>query len=190
MFNFLLPIQQALRPYDLDLQRAPFGNEFVWGVVNLNGDSIAELATTYSAEDVAAYKRIMGALSSSDNHRITAIEATVAIQFLDNKAIKYTASKAQALLNQFLEDRWLHQYEGSRGAIALGPKAVLDLREYLLDERLFDECKFCSGLIVLEGQIRCPGSTTGECPIVLHRHCAVTLETCPTCKLVLSIKDE
>lgn len=185
MFNFILPIQQVLRPYDLDLQRVFFGDEFLWGVVNLNGDAIAQLATTYTAEEVAAYKRVMDCLSSAPGHHITALEATMAIQRTD-ASIKCTASKAEAILAEFLDDKWLHQLNDRKGPVVLGPKAVLELRTYLVEERLFSECTFCAGLIVNGSQMGCSGFTTGQCPVVLHEQCGRTLGACPTCKAPLS----
>lgn len=61
MFNFVLPIQHSLRHYGMDLSRLYFlpSEEYIWAIANLNSDPISQLATTYSATEVAIFKKIV-----------------------------------------------------------------------------------------------------------------------------------
>jgi len=191
MFDFILPVQHALRPFDLNLVRRKFAgsDEHVWGVVNLNGDAIAQLATSYTADDVHCYKRILRALSEEPRHQKYQMDLALLIQRGGGEhqgsqpaaPSKYTASKAEALLNSFVQDNWLHRLE-INGKIMLGPKAILELKTFLLEERLFSLCTFCKEFIILGHTFSCSGNVEGKCQTVLHEQCGQTLRSCPTCK--------
>lgn len=61
MFAFVRPIKDEIRPFDLDLERMYFEgyDAYIWGLVNKNGDAIAQLATSYTAVEVAIFKKIV-----------------------------------------------------------------------------------------------------------------------------------
>lgn len=109
MFDFILPVQHALRPFDLDLMRVYFlaADEYIWGVANTNGDSIAQIATSYNANDIAAYKRILAALSEAPLHEANTLQLALKVQ--KSESSNYTASKAEELIESFISDFWLHR---------------------------------------------------------------------------------
>lgn len=147
MFDFILPVQQALRPFELDLMRVYYlaTDEYIWGVVNTNGDSIAQAATSYTPNDIAAYKRILAALSDAPLHEAKTLQLALKVQ--KSESSNYTASKAEELIESFIADFWLHRIEPSR-MITVGPKAVLELKAYLSEHNLFEDCSFCKNMIV------------------------------------------
>lgn len=61
MFDFVAPVRNALRAFDLDVARVHFhaADEYMWGVQNLSGDAIAQLATSYTATQVGVFKKIV-----------------------------------------------------------------------------------------------------------------------------------
>jgi hypothetical protein len=109
MFDFILPVQQALRPFDLDLMRVYFlaADDYIWGVVNTSGDSIAQTATSYNANDISAYKRILAALSEAPLHEANTLQLALKVQ--KSESSSYTASKAEELIESFVDDFWLHR---------------------------------------------------------------------------------
>ena len=109
MFDFILPVQQALQPFDLDLMRIYYlaTDEYIWGVVNTSGDSIAQTATSYSAHDIAAFKRVLAALSEAPLHEAKTLQLALKVQ--KSESSNYTASKAEELIERFIDDFWLHR---------------------------------------------------------------------------------
>lgn len=113
-----------------------------------------------------------------------------------------TASLAEDLLRSFLQDCWLYR-SAANGKILVGPKAVLELQSYLLEEQLFAACGFCKSLIVSGRTSSCSAGETGEdgengenagcgesgengrskaCSAVLHECCAKKASECPGCR--------
>lgn len=59
MFAFINPIRDEIRSFDLEINRlfCPPLNSYIWGIININGDEIAQLATSFQPAEVVLYKK-------------------------------------------------------------------------------------------------------------------------------------
>jgi hypothetical protein len=167
MMAFINSVKDEIRPFDLDIIRLYFNpwSTYCWGIVNINGDAIAQLATSYSATEIMAFKKILQVLSNRPPFQSTELDLKLALT--SSKTYELTGTKAEALIGQFLADEWLtKQYDllfniiyiyiylcrVHNGKIVLGPRAALELKSYLLEEKLYEDCAFCKNLIT-SGQV-------------------------------------
>ncbi len=108
--DFLLPIQAAVRPLDLEIVRSLYNgqNSYVWGMINVKDDEVAKLKTitAFSATEITVYKKVLKRLSLLPQHHDTTLKLAV---FVRDSEEKYTASKAESLIQRLLEEMWLYK---------------------------------------------------------------------------------
>lgn len=107
MMTFINSVKDEIRPFDLDIMRVYFNpwSTYCWGIVNINGDAIAQLATSYSATEIMAFKKILQVLSNRPPFQST--ELDLKLSLTSSKTYELTGTKAEALIGQFLADEWL-----------------------------------------------------------------------------------
>ncbi|PKX89453.1 non-structural maintenance of chromosomes element 1 family protein [Aspergillus novofumigatus IBT 16806] len=190
---FDLEIRSTLRQLQIDQQlNGTTQAERVYALVNTTSDPLMQLATTYSADEIAFIKRVLDAIfdtyntrrceamvvsgiqamqlakASSDSSRRESQAATQQTQ--GGAAQSLTMSQAEMVLKQLEEEGWL---EKSR-------KGFYSLR------RRVDKIKFCAACkdIITVGQ-RCGNR---DCSGRLHDMCTRNFfrmrqaEQCPVCK--------
>lgn len=107
IMTFINSVKDGIRPYDLDIVRVYFNpwSTYCWGIVNINGDAISELATSYSATEIMAYKKVLQVLSTKTAFQST--ELDLKLSLTSSKTYDLTGTKAEALIGRFINDDWL-----------------------------------------------------------------------------------
>ncbi|KAJ5261299.1 hypothetical protein N7478_011894 [Penicillium angulare] len=169
----------------------------VYALVNTTSDSLTQLATSYSADEIAFLKRVLDCMFEKNNTRIcegmvitpmeavnlrTATEANRRRSTIgetqpaqDGAANNLSLTQAETMMNQLVEEGWFEKSEKSY--FSLSPRGLMELRGWLVaeynddesDGRRADRIKFCAACkdIITVGQ-RCGDR---ECPGRLHDHC-------------------
>ncbi|EAL86524.1 hypothetical protein KXW98_005744 [Aspergillus fumigatus] len=194
---FDLEIRSTLRQLQIDHHiNETTQAERVYALVNTTSDALMQLATTYSADEIAFIKRVLDAIfdtyntrrceamvvsgiqamqlakASSDSSRRESQAATQQVQ--GGAAQSLTMSQAETVLKQLVEEGWLEK--SRKGYYSLSPRGLMELRGWLIatynenDEgRRVDKIKFCAACkdIITVGQ-RCGNR---DCSGRLHDMC-------------------
>ena len=211
----------AVSPFDLEIrsilsQKVPTGQvngngnqanpERIFALVNTTSDPLMQLATTYSADEIAFVKRLLDAMFDTYNTRrlqAMVVSATQAIQLARVTASEGSSrresqgggqiqalsmTQAETVLKSLVQEGWLEM--SRKGYYSLTPRALIELRTWLVsmynEDGEADRIKFCAACreIVTVGQ-RC---AKRECPGRLHDMCMRNVfrvqqaEKCPVCK--------
>lgn len=170
-FNvFVADANRRLSPLDLEI-RSTFHQqtrERVYSLINTTSDSLTQLATTYTADEIVFVKRLLDAMFDGQNNKgrreamclsgIDAIHAGRAQKRREtqegNGATQSSASTlstrdAEAMLAKLVDEGWLEKSRA--GFYSLSPRALMELKGWLIDtyndedddgERR-DKIKFC-----------------------------------------------
>ncbi|KAI1618692.1 Nse1 non-SMC component of SMC5-6 complex-domain-containing protein [Exophiala viscosa] len=212
-FNvYIAEANRRLSPLDLEI-RSTFHQqtrERVYALVNTTSDSLTQLATTYSADEIVYLKKLLDAMFDGQNNKgkreAMCLSGIEAIQVGRSQSRRETqngnatqstagmlaARDAEAMLTKLLEEGWLEK--SRQGFYSLSPRALMELKGWLIDTyndededgEKREKIKFCHACkeIVTVGQ-RCPRR---ECPCRLHDICTQNFfrvqrsQTCPICK--------
>ncbi|GIJ86859.1 hypothetical protein Asppvi_005757 [Aspergillus pseudoviridinutans] len=194
---FDLEIRSTLRQLQIDEQvDGSTQAERVYALVNTTSDPLMQLATTYSADEIAFIKRVLDAIFDTYNTRrseamvvsgIQAMQLAKASSDSSRRATQgatqqnqggavqsLTMSQAETVLKQLVEEGWLEK--SRKGFYSLSPRGLMELRGWLIatynenDEgRRVDKIKFCAACkdIITVGQ-RCGDR---DCSGRLHDMC-------------------
>ncbi|THC99171.1 hypothetical protein EYZ11_001346 [Aspergillus tanneri] len=194
-----LEIRSTLRqlPIDPEATEVP-APERVYALVNTTSDPLTQLATTYSADEIAFVKRVLDAIFDTNNTRRSeamVVSGMQAIQLAktssgdssrreSNMATEQSQggaaqslgiSQAETVLRQLVEDGWLEK--SRKGFYSLSPRGLMELRGWLVasyndeneDDCRFDKIKFCAACRdIITVGQRC---VNRDCPGRLHDHC-------------------
>ncbi|GAB1197193.1 Nse1 non-SMC component of SMC5-6 complex-domain-containing protein [Aspergillus pseudonomiae] len=207
--SYIAAANTTISPFDLEIRSTlrqsqvdPEGSgtqtpERVYALVNTTSDALTQLATTYSADEIAFVKRILDAMFDTNNTRrseamvvsgMQAIqlakassgdasrrESNTATQSQGGAAQSLSMSQAETVLKQLVEEGWLEK--SRKGFYSLSPRGLMELRGWLVatyndeneDGRRMDKIKFCAACrdIITMGQ-RCGNR---DCAGRLHDHC-------------------
>ncbi|OJJ50275.1 hypothetical protein ASPZODRAFT_1137948 [Penicilliopsis zonata CBS 506.65] len=220
--SYIAAANTAISPFDLEIRSTlrqttstrPNGDdgngtqeiraaERVYALVNTTSDALTQLASIYSADEIAFVKRVLDAMFDTHNTRrseamvVTGIQAmqlakaASGSQGVGGAAQSLPMSQAESVMKQLVDEGW---FEKSRkGFYSLSPRALLELRGWLVatynddeDEEAPQKIKFCAACrdIITVGQ-RCGNR---DCSGRLHDMCvrnffrAQKAEQCPACK--------
>ncbi|GKZ24793.1 hypothetical protein AbraIFM66951_001768 [Aspergillus brasiliensis] len=225
--TYIAAANSAISPFDLEIRSIlpqieinnnndpdappPPAPERVYALVNTTSDALTQLATTYSADEIAFVKRILDAMFDTYNTRrqeAMVISSMQALQLAKagagdasrresgtqqqqatqgGAAHSLTMTQAETMLKQLVEQGW---FEKSRkGYYRLSPRGLMELRGWLVaayNDEGIQKIKFCAACrdIITAGQ-RCEDR---DCPGRLHDHCMRNFfrmqksESCPVCK--------
>lgn len=165
-----LEIRSCLRQTQADEQTAP---ERVYALVNTTSDSLTQLATTYTPDEIAFIKRLLDAMFETNNTRIaeamvvSAMQATQLArvsaadanrrqsdtqqqQAQSGVAQSLSMSQAETILQQLVQDGWLEK--SWKGFYSLSPRGLMELRGWLVatynddtdEDRRIAKIKFCA----------------------------------------------
>ncbi|KAL4801792.1 Nse1 non-SMC component of SMC5-6 complex-domain-containing protein [Aspergillus unguis] len=221
--TFINAANTALSPFDLEIRSTlpqleihdPTSSETtppdrIYALVNTTSDSLTQLATTYTADEISFVKRILDKMFESNNNRITEAMAISSIEAIQQAkagegsrrdsgsatqatqggaAQSLSMTQAETVMKQLVEDGWFEK--SRRGFYTLSPRGLMELRGWLVAtyndaEEGVNKIKFCAACrdIITIGQ-RC---ATRECPGRLHDHCMRNFfrvqkaEQCPVCR--------
>jgi hypothetical protein len=109
----LSDLREQLRPFDLELRRSfAFDLEqYVWSIINTNGDHIAELATIYSPEQVDCFKRLLSLISNSIRYQASTVDAL--LQLSENNSL--SKKQCEEFIESLIDQQWIiKKYEQSQ----------------------------------------------------------------------------
>ncbi|PWY85036.1 hypothetical protein BO70DRAFT_428601 [Aspergillus heteromorphus CBS 117.55] len=207
--TYIAATNSAISPFDLEVRSIqpqpeleshddphPAIPERVYALVNTTSDALTQLATTFSADEIAFVKRVLDAMFETYNTRRAEVMVISSMQALQlakvsgseagrresgvqgqgtqagGAAQSLTMSQAEMMLKQLVEQGW---FEKSRkGYFRLSPRGLMELRGWLVatyndDAEGIRKVKFCAACkeIITVGQ-RCEDR---DCPGRLHDHC-------------------
>ncbi|KAI9640034.1 hypothetical protein NHQ30_011596 [Ciborinia camelliae] len=209
--SYIFSAAQALSPFDYEIRSMKHqrSNEQIWALVNSASDPLTQLATTFTTEEMFYIKRLLDAMFESFNTKgkeVMAITSTQAIhssviggsgrqsigdadmQTVDNGVKR---SDAEKVLAGLMAQGWFER--SRRGYYSLTPRAILELRSWLVDTynesddpndwQRIKMCEACKGIVTV-GE-RC---SNRDCNVRLHGICETAYwnsrpnKNCPKCK--------
>ncbi|KAJ5454161.1 uncharacterized protein N7458_005117 [Penicillium daleae] len=222
---FVDAANSAISPFDLEIRTSRRQDPkethqdathtapvLVYALVNTTSDPLTQLATTYSADEIAFVKRVLDFMFDTNNTRrcegmtITSMQAVQLAKVGGDRrgstnvdtqqgeggaAQNLTMQQAQDMIKALMQEGWLEK--SRKGYFSLSPRALMELRGWLVsmyneeeDGRVAHRIKFCAACkdIITVGQ-RCDDR---DCLGRLHDHCVRNFfrmqkaEKCPVCK--------
>ncbi|CAG8195905.1 unnamed protein product [Penicillium salamii] len=201
--QFDLEIRSSL-PQDPQAQEDP--PQRVWALVNNTSDPLTQLATTYTADEVAFIKRLLDYMFLTNNTVRTEGMCVAQLQAVGlHKAPttrpatdepsqtqsaasqSLTMTQAEKTIRNLIEEGWFQK--SRKGYLTLTPRALMELRGWLAMEYNDEEstkirfCAACKDMVTV-GQ-RCADI---NCEGRLHDHCIRNFfrmqqaEKCPVCQ--------
>ncbi|KAJ5537759.1 hypothetical protein N7494_007238 [Penicillium frequentans] len=168
----------------------------VYALVNTTCDPLTQLATTYSADEIAFVKRLLDFMFDTNNTRICEGMVITPMQSLNLRSSaeanrrrstnatqqtqggatqSLTITQAENMMKHLVEEGWLEK--SRKDFFSLTPRALMELRGWLISEyndemesgRRMNRIKFCSACkdLITVGQ-RCEDR---DCLGRLHDHC-------------------
>ncbi|KAM5533290.1 hypothetical protein V8D89_013067 [Ganoderma adspersum] len=179
---FVTSVNDALNPLDLEfahLHDEITGQE-VYAVVNRKGDEVAQMATDYSALEIAYFKAVLEQIMLAPNESFC-VSSLAALREVNSLKSSMTKTVAEATLNSFVAKGWL--MKSRRGRYSLSTRTILELQTYLRTtyENEVIECTICMELVT-----RGTGCFTPHCKTRMHTQCLTNYRrrhnACPSCK--------
>ncbi|KJF60762.1 DNA repair protein Nse1 [Coccidioides immitis RS] len=199
--NYISSINTAISPFDFEIRNSVHQTNHtrVYALVNTTSDPLMQLATTYTADEIAYVKRLLDAMFETNNTLreeamvVSAIKAVQLAKVSNNNSRRESQSatqggnaqplsmrEAEDMLQRLVDEGW---FEKSRkGNYSLTPRALMELRTWLIESynddvdedeqdngRRHDKIKFCFACKDL--------ITVGQrcsqrqCPARLHNMC-------------------
>lgn len=141
---------RALSPLDLEIRSAlhQTSRERIYALVNTTSDPMTQLATTYSADEIAFVKKMLDAMFDGANNRgRTEAMCLSSIEVLQlakkaprretqdgaapNPQPKLTGSETEELMRKLEAEGWLEKSDA--GFYTLSPRALMELKSWLID---------------------------------------------------------
>jgi non-structural maintenance of chromosomes element 1 len=144
--SYISAANSKLSPLDLDI-RSTFHQqtrERWYALVNTTSDSLTQLATTYTAEEIAYVKRLLDAMFEGPNNKgrreAMCIGGIDAVQLhkpgprrdtpqAGNQGL--TMREAEGMLRRLVDEGWLEK--SPKGFYSLSPRALMELRAWLVE---------------------------------------------------------
>ncbi|KAJ1975899.1 hypothetical protein H4R33_006561 [Dimargaris cristalligena] len=178
----LLTVNVALDPINLELRtiQDEISGERMVAIVNTKGDDIAQMATSYSASELNAFKHLIKLIMTADDGNFC-VASTATINDIYHLGTHGSKLLVQEFLKDLVRSQWLDL--SAAGYYSLSNRSIVDLQTYLKEEYIecISECFLCKE-IVTKGE-RCPRE---DCGTALHVYCArkyipVHRNQCPSC---------
>ncbi|KAF8453624.1 DNA repair protein Nse1 [Terfezia claveryi] len=204
--NFITTANNQLSPFDFHIrtlpsQSGPPESRTVYYILtNTTSDSLMQLATTHSAEEISFFRRVLDSMFETNNTNyleLCAVRSMEAVRLhkprpgeqlnsVEDGAVTQTQSthgltmkEAESTLAQFVSEGWLEL--SPLAFYSLSPRSIAELQRYLIDTyNLPDEegvivekvksCHGCKELVTIG--LRCDNL---DCPIRFHDGCAERL---------------
>ena len=162
----------AISPFDLEIRDtlSQHDRTRIYALVNVSSDSITQLATTHSPDEIAFVKRCLDAMFETNNtHRseVLAVKSTDALrlakapanQTQDPEATQgaqsqsLTMMQAQRMLQAMVDEGWFEV--SKKDFYTLTPRALMELRGWLVetyndeDDERIKNCSACKAIITM-----------------------------------------
>ncbi|QSZ32211.1 hypothetical protein DSL72_001783 [Monilinia vaccinii-corymbosi] len=209
--SYITSAAQALSPFDYEIRsmRHQTSNEQVWALVNSTSDPLTQFATTFTTEEMFYIKRVLDAMFESYNTKGREVMAITSNQAIHSSLIGGSGrqsigdadmqiidhgvkrSDAEKVLAGLVAQGWFER--SRRGYYSLTPRAILELRSWLVDTyndsddpdewQRIRNCEACKGIVTV-GE-RC---SRKECNVRLHKICETAYwnsrpnKRCPLCE--------
>ncbi|KAL1956664.1 hypothetical protein VTO42DRAFT_6914 [Malbranchea cinnamomea] len=151
--HYTATINLAISPFDLEIRSTLHqGTQArVYALVNTTSDPLTQLATTYSADEIAYVKRLLDCMFETNNTRIaegmciTTMQAMQLARVTSNRtstagdeaqqtqggsAQSLTMKDAEEMLTRLVDEGWFER--SRRGYYTLAPRALMELRSWLI----------------------------------------------------------
>ena len=149
--NYIATCNSAISPFDLEIRRVVSQHDrtAIFCLINTTSDSITQLATTHTADEISYLKRLLDAMFETYNTAreeilaITSLQALklnrapAAAQTSDGEPTQgstnqgLTKMEAERMLESLVAEGWFELSEN--GYYSLSPRALAELRGWLLD---------------------------------------------------------
>lgn len=147
--EYITMANRALSPLDLEIRSTlhQITRERVYGLVNTTSDPMTQLATTYSADEIAFIKKLLDAMFETNNRGRTEAMCISGIEVMNllrksgrretqngetqNSQLKLTGSAVEELMSKLEAEGWLEKSEA--GFYSLSPRALMELKGWLVD---------------------------------------------------------
>ncbi|TRM57546.1 Nse1 non-SMC component of SMC5-6 complex-domain-containing protein [Schizophyllum amplum] len=159
-------VNNALNALDLQFVRQVEQTKGIpmWGIVNMKGDEVAQVATDYSPVEIAYFKALVEQIIMAPRNAfsISSFLALREINELKPKA-NMTKSQGEETLASFVNRGWLAK--SKRGRYALSTRTLIELKGYIKSEypEQIPPCMFCDDFVTI--------GATCKCGRAIHRHC-------------------
>ncbi|KAH0154837.1 DNA repair protein Nse1, partial [Aureobasidium melanogenum] len=205
--NYINVTNAAISPFDLEIREtlSQHDRSRIYALVNVSSDSITQLATTHTPDEIAFVKRCLDAMFETNNtyrSEVLAVRSTEALRLAKPPATQtqdaeptqgaqsqsLTMMQAQRMLQAMVDEGWFEL--SNKDYYTLTPRALMELRGWLVetynddDDERIKNCSACKAIITM-GE-RCPDL---DCSGRLHQHCKRMAfraqnnnERCPVCK--------
>jgi non-structural maintenance of chromosomes element 1 len=169
--SYISAANTAISPLDLEIRSILHQQtrERYYSLVNTTSDALTQLATTYTAEEIAFVKRILDAMFDGQNNKgrreAICLSGMEAVQLAkpngkretQNGAMQSTSQglsmrDAENMTARLVEEGWFEK--SAKGFYSLSPRALMELKGWLVgtyndpaddddDEARRDKIKFC-----------------------------------------------
>ena len=169
--SYISAANTAISPLDLEIRSTLHQQtrERYYSLVNTTSDALTQLATTYTAEEIAFVKRVLDAMFEGPNNKgrkeamcLTSMEAVQHAKpsgrsETQNGATQSTSQglsmrDAESMMARLVEEGWFEK--SAKGFYNLSPRALMELKGWLVetynepadehdDEPRGDRIKFC-----------------------------------------------
>ena len=162
----------AISPFDLEIRDtlSQHDRTRIYALVNVSSDSITQLATTHSPDEIAFVKRCLDAMFETNNtyrSEVFAVKSTDALrlakapanQTQDPEATQgaqsqsLTMMQAQKMLQAMVDEGWFEL--SKKDFYTLTPRALMELRGWLVetyndeDDERIKNCSACKSIITM-----------------------------------------
>ncbi|XP_065062340.1 non-structural maintenance of chromosomes element 1 homolog [Rhopilema esculentum] len=178
---FISIINKNLKPIFMEIRHGKSEDDGTsyYALVNCSEDEHSKLATSFTANEIAFFKRVLESIVSSDDGYLPSMTLVNLGSELD---VKISASASESLLTKLVEEKWLTEIDGD---FSLGPRTLIELSMYL--KNIYNEeipdCKMCMHIVI-------KGQTCANCGVRIHLYCAARFfkgrdldaRKCPGCQ--------
>ncbi len=169
--SYISAANTAISPLDLEIRSSLHQQtrERYYSLVNTTSDALTQIATTYTAEEIAFVKRVLDAMFEGPNNKghkeamcLTSMEAVQHAKSSTRRERQNGATQstsqglsmrdAESMMARLVEEGWFEK--SAKGFYSLSPRALMELKGWLVetynepadeddDEPRKDKIKFC-----------------------------------------------
>ena len=169
--SYISAANTAISPLDLEIRSSLHQRtrERHYSLVNTTSDALTQLATTYTAEEIAFVKRVLDAMFEGPNNKgrkeamcLTSMEAVQYAKSSGGRETQNGATQstsqglsmrdAESMMARLVEEGWFEK--SAKGFYSLSPRALMELKGWLVetyneptdeddDEPRREKIKFC-----------------------------------------------
>jgi hypothetical protein len=147
--NYITAANTAIGPFDLEIRNTlhQTTRTRIYSLVNTTSDPLTQLATTYTADEIAYLKRVLDTMFEANNTRRSEVMAITSFQALalakvdgrretqngNTQAARQdlTMLQAEKTLKSLVDEGWFEK--SAKNFYSLSPRALMELKSWLVD---------------------------------------------------------